>query len=79
MRQQPYSSRERLKAPVIYAHSIETDFHTVPVKVHRYYDQQMAVLDENALLDDIQRHEQQLLEIAKQKQLKPSLEEILCD
>jgi len=73
VKQQPYSSRERLKAQGIYAHSIETEFHMVPVKVHMYYDQQKAVLDENALFDDIQRHEQQLLEIDKQKKLKPSL------
>lgn len=70
--QQPFSSRERLNAKGVYARTITTEFNAVPVNVHMYFDLHKAILDENALFDDIHRHEQQLGEMVKQKKVKPS-------
>lgn len=71
--QHPFSSRERLNTQGIYARSIERVFDGVPVMVHLYFDQQKALLSENALFDEVGRHEKQLNELAKQKKLTPTL------
>lgn len=68
-----FSSRERLNGYEIYARSIETDYEEIPVTVHFYFDPRKALLDEKALFDDIQRHEESLNALMKQKKLKPSL------
>ena len=69
---QPFSSRERLNTQGVYARTLETDFNAISVTVYMYFDPQKAMLDENALFDDIHRHERQLSEMAQQKKLKPS-------
>ncbi|UUX35220.1 hypothetical protein [Fundicoccus culcitae] len=42
----------------------------IPIRIHMYFDPQKAVLDEKALYDDIQRKEQALQELIKQKAIK---------
>lgn len=68
-----FSARERLEKHDIYARSIETNYETMPVKVHFYYDPQKALLNEKALFDDIHRKEKVLEELVKQKKIKPSI------
>ncbi|MDI9469770.1 MAG: transposase [Bacillota bacterium] len=70
--QTPFSSREYLSSLELYGRSIDADYFGIPIKVHFYYDQEKAAVEEKSLYADIERKREELGLLQKQKKLKPS-------
>lgn len=69
--QEPFSSREYLKDHKLYARAYGGTFEDIPVRVFMYYDLEKAALEESSLYDEIERREEALEDLAKQRKLRP--------